>query len=161
MSKNLELIQDLIQQANQIQYKNGQRYAIERRADMLLRKIFGDQTHYLKSLKEIKYSPLFWTTNTPDSTFEKSFNDGKKRLLNLLNVIIEDLQLDTVINEPSVPLDKPGVTLKNVFIVHGHNEEMKLAAARTIEKLKLNPIIYMSNQVTVKLLLKNLQLIRT
>ena len=29
----------------------------------------------------------------------------------------------------------------NVFIVHGHNEEMKQSVARTIDKLDLNPII--------------------
>lgn len=30
---------------------------------------------------------------------------------------------------------------KNVFIVHGHNEEIKEKVARTLEKLKLNPVI--------------------
>lgn len=30
---------------------------------------------------------------------------------------------------------------KDIFIVHGHNEEMKQSVARCIEKLKLNPII--------------------
>lgn len=30
---------------------------------------------------------------------------------------------------------------KDVFIVHGHNEEIKEKVARTLEKLKLNPII--------------------
>lgn len=30
---------------------------------------------------------------------------------------------------------------KDVFIVHGHNEELKEKVARTLEKLKLNPII--------------------
>jgi|SRR5690625_125467 len=30
---------------------------------------------------------------------------------------------------------------KDVFIVHGHNEELKEKVARTIEKLKLNPVI--------------------
>lgn len=141
MSKNIELIQDLIKQAEQIAYRNGQHDAVEKRAEMLLRKIFGDSTHYLKSLKAIRYSPGIWTTGTPDSVFESSFNSGKKQLLNLLNVIAEDLQLDTVINEPKKLADKSSPNSNNVFIVHGHNEEMKLAVARTIEKLKLNPII--------------------
>lgn len=30
---------------------------------------------------------------------------------------------------------------KDIFIVHGHNEELKEKVARTIEKLKLNPVI--------------------
>lgn len=141
MSKNLELIQDLIKQAEQIAYRNGQRDAVEKRAEMLLRKIFGDNTHYLKSLKGIRYSPGIWTTGTPDSVFENSFNSGRKQLINLLNVVAEDIQLDTTINETESKTKSINNTSKNVFIVHGHNEEMKLAVARTIEKLKLTPII--------------------
>ncbi len=141
MSKNLELIQDLIKQAEQITYHNGQRDAVEKRAEMLLRKIFGNNTHYLKSLKAIRYSPGIWTTGTPDSVFENSFNDGKKQLINLLNVVAEDIQLDTTINETESKSERLKNNSKNVFIVHGHNEEMKLAVARAIEKLKLTPII--------------------
>lgn len=141
MNKNLELIQELIKQAEQIAYRNGQRDAVEKRAEMLLRKMFGDKTHYLKSLKDIRYSPSMWMSGTPDSVFENHFNSGKKELLNLLNVVAEDLQLDTAINEPKKLADKSALISDNVFIVHGHNEKMKLAVARTIEKLKLNPII--------------------
>ena len=40
-------------------------------------------------------------------------------------------------------MDKSNPTLKNekVFIVHGHNEELKLSVARTLEKLGLEPVI--------------------
>ena len=33
------------------------------------------------------------------------------------------------------------INLKDVFVVHGHNETIKLEVVRTLEKLKLNPII--------------------
>lgn len=139
MNNNLELIQNLIKQAEQIEYHNEQLDAVEKRGDMLFRKIFGDKTHYLKSLKDIKYFPGIWTSETPDSVFVNSFNDGKRQLLNLLNVVVEDIMLDTKLNESQKEIT---TTLsKNVFIVHGHNEEMRLATARTIEKLKLHPII--------------------
>ena len=82
-----------------------------------------------------------WMSGTPDSVFENNFNRGKKELLNLLNVVVEDLQLDTVINEPKKLEGKSALISNNVFIVHGHNEKMKLSVARTIEKLKFNPII--------------------
>jgi predicted nucleotide-binding protein len=36
---------------------------------------------------------------------------------------------------------KAGIKSEKIFIVHGHNEEMKLTAARLIEKLGLKPII--------------------
>jgi Predicted nucleotide-binding protein containing TIR -like domain len=139
---NLELIEDLIKQAEQIAYRNGKLDAVGKRAEMLLRKIFGDNTHYLKSLKDIKYSPSMYFSTTPDGVFEISFNKGKQELLNLLNVIAEDLKLDATINlNKSVNSRDKLPNSKNIFIVHGHNEEMKLAVARTIEKLKLNAII--------------------
>ena len=141
MSKNLELIQELIKQAEQVAYRNGQLDAVVKKAEMLLRKMFGDKTHYLKFLKDIRYSPSMFMSGTPDSVFENHFNIGKRELLNLLNVIAEDIQLDTVINEPKNLANKSALVSNNVFIVHGHNEKMKLAVARTIEKLKLNPII--------------------
>jgi predicted nucleotide-binding protein len=37
-------------------------------------------------------------------------------------------------------IDKP-MNLKDVFVVHGHNEAIKLEVVRTLEKLKLNPIV--------------------
>jgi hypothetical protein len=40
MNKNLELLQDLIKQANEITYHNNQRDAVVKRAEMLFRKIF-------------------------------------------------------------------------------------------------------------------------
>lgn len=141
MNKNLELIQDLIKQAESIAYRNGQLDAVEKRAEMLLRKIFGDKTHYLKSLQSIVYSPGIYFSTTPDSAFENTFNNGKKELLNLLNVIAEDIQLESVINDNNNSTTKSNFNTKNIFIVHGQNEEMKLSVTRTVEKLKLNPII--------------------
>lgn len=57
-------------------------------------------------------------------------------------------------NNKDFPKMEEGITLENtneylpqdinnksVFIVHGHNEEIKLNVARTLEKLGLNPII--------------------
>lgn len=75
---NLELIQELLQQAEEVAYRNGKLDAVIKRGEMLIRKIFGDSTHYLKSWKSIEFSPRIWTTGTPDSYFENSFNRGKK-----------------------------------------------------------------------------------
>jgi predicted nucleotide-binding protein len=139
MATNLELIQGLIKEAENISYKNGQKDAVEKRAEMLLRKIFGDTTHYLKALKDIEFRVLF--SGAPESLWVEKFNNGKKQLLNLLNVVAEDLQLDMDSDELKKSEKSSIPNSNNVFIVHGHNEEMKLSVARTIEKLKLNPII--------------------
>lgn len=136
---NIELIEDLIKQANDIEYRNDKLDAVSKRAEMLIRKIFGSNTHYLKLLKSISYSPSMFSNTTPDSIFEGTFYDGKSELLNLLNVIAEDIKLNATINPQKTEVNT--FNNKNVFVVHGHNEEMKQTVARTIEKLGLKAII--------------------
>jgi len=138
---NLELIQDLIKQAKEIEYRNDKKDAVIKRAEMLIRKIFDNESHYLKSLKDISYSPSMFFANSPNSLFENHFNSGKKELLNLLTVIEEDIKIDSEINSQKKTNKNSTSTSKNVFIVHGHNEEMKHSVARVLDKLKLNPII--------------------
>lgn len=61
-----------------------------------------------------------------------------------LNHIVQKIKLfkDNV-SEVEVEQTKNGVTKNDsqIFIVHGHNEEIKEKVARTIEKLELEPII--------------------
>lgn len=140
MNKNVELINELISQAEQMAYGNNLRDAVEKRAEMLIRKIFGNQTHYLQALKDIRYTPSIVFSGTPRSNYETNFNSGKRELINLLKVIAEDIELDLIMNNSSLD-SRVDINSTYVFVVHGHNEEMKLAVARTIEKLNLNPII--------------------
>lgn len=138
--ENSKLIEDLIHQAKEIEYRNGKRDAVSKRAEMLVRKIFGNDSHYLNSLKSISYSPTLFFSSTPDEVFEDHFYSGKEEFLNLLNVILEDIKLDETINLTGNQ-DNKIINSDNVFIVHGHNDEMKISVARTLEKLKLKPII--------------------
>lgn len=139
---NIDLIDELINQAQGIEYRNGQLDIVLKRANMLIRKIFGDKSHYLSSIKGIHFSPMMWSAGTSDSVFINSYNRGKQELLNLLNVIKEDISLDLKLNiEPKLNDNKSSISNSNVFIVHGHNEQMKQSVARTIEKLGLVPLI--------------------
>lgn len=48
----------------------------------------------------------------------------------------------TILQSTNIKKNQTSKTNKNdVFIVHGHNEELKEKVSRTIEKLKLNPVI--------------------
>ncbi len=58
----------------------------------------------------------------------------------IIKVILEDIKLDETINLTGNQ-DNKIINSENVFIVHGHNDEMKISVARTLEKLKLKPII--------------------
>lgn len=55
--------------------------------------------------------------------------------IDLLKTDVEEKQLRTEIDSTT------GTNLQDVFVVHGHNNEIKIDVARTLEKLGLNPII--------------------
>jgi predicted nucleotide-binding protein len=142
MKNRIELIEEIIEQAKKLAYGDNNLDLVVKRTEMMIRKLFGDNSHYINTLKLIRYHPMMYTLDSPDSVFRRSFNSGKLELLNLLDVIKEDVSLDITLNPNTTILDKDMNPLNsNVFIVHGHNEEMKLSVALTIKKLGLNPII--------------------
>lgn len=89
---------------------------------------------------------------------EKRINDSfggfsyyhPTELKGLVQIIIDEIemtqrkepQIETV-SKPNAQHNTDGNQMNNtkVFIVHGHNDTMKLATARTLEKLGLKPII--------------------
>ena len=65
------------------------------------------------------------------------------RRITALESILETLDLVPDVNIPSTSADPDGKKQpgRNVFVVHGHDEEMKQAVARTLETLDLTPIV--------------------
>lgn len=68
------------------------------------------------------------------------WNDNTINLFNQQLNILKSAQ-SSLIDINSKSLNNNIFNGKDIFIVHGHNEEMKQSVARCIEKLKLNPII--------------------
>ena len=141
MNRKIELIEEIITQAQKLAYGDKTLDLVVKRTDMMIRKLFGDSSHYIKTLNSIRYTPFMYSLDSSNSIFINSFNHGKQELLNLLNVIKEDVSLEMTMN-PKPSSKNAGRSINsNIFIVHGQNDEMKLSVARTIEKLGLNPII--------------------
>lgn len=91
-----------------------------RTIDELITKSKSEINDYLTRLKKIfEKIPLMNETNEI-----KESNSSQKKLTEATTIQMRE--------EPSI---------NNVFIVHGHNDRMKIEIARTIEKLGLNPII--------------------
>ncbi len=69
----------------------------------------------------------------------KSVFEGIKTIVHLLLDQVENPDCDTptITKKPAVA----NILSKKVFIVHGHDNEMKLAVVRLLEKLNLEPII--------------------
>jgi predicted nucleotide-binding protein len=115
--------------------------AFQSRAQMVIRKVFGDSSHYLEDCRNIKFFPGIAFSGMRDSVYDEAWTSGKNRLIALCKTMIEDLQL----SEPAKPASATPKHTRHhsnrIFVVHGHDEEMKLAVARFLEKLDLTPII--------------------
>ena len=82
-----------------------------------------------------------WGTDTI-----KEYKDNIQRQINQMKGDIERADLigcvvDTVAAVVPIQAEEPKKLSSDVFIVHGHNNEMKQAVARTISTLGLNPIV--------------------
>ena len=131
----IKLIQDLINKTENLPHRNEEKLdSLKRTAEIRIRKIFGNSNTYLHDLEEIYYS---YFAGIDENVTDESWSEGQSIMLNLLKTMEEDLTLDA---NKTIKKDRTRLSNK-IFIVHGHDEEIKQAVARTVEKISLVPII--------------------
>jgi predicted nucleotide-binding protein len=147
---NIALLRDLILRVDDLQYGDASSVdAVKRRAEMLIRNVLHKNRTYLESLSKIHFGyhlRVVTGTNNPDLEAirireeeiekKKEFELEKKRLKNLIENIVDELNLfgDNAIKAT-------GHFSNNIFIVHGRDDAMKQAVARSVTKLGLELII--------------------
>ena len=136
----IKLVQSLIDEVNKLPHRDEEKLdALRRRAEMIIRKIFGESSKYLKDLESIDFFPMVYPAD--ENYCNERWLSGKSKMLNLFNTMLEELKL---LGTPQKveKVRKTDVKSSNrIFIVHGHDEAMKQAVARTLEKIGLEPII--------------------
>jgi len=103
-----------------------------------LSRIFGENSEQSYKFVDIQFE---CNNSYGDCTHLETFICAKKAMKSLLEVFIEEIQeldeVQQVLNEENnVEIDK-----SKIFIVHGHDGELKEKVARYIEKLGLTAII--------------------
>lgn len=88
-----------------------------------------------------EYENQIWTIWGSDTI--KEYKDTIRRLINQMKSDVEKLSLIKCVVESRESLPKPTNVQDNnkVFIVHGHDGELKEKVARTLDRLGLEPII--------------------
>ena len=114
---------------------------------MIIRQVFGDSSKYANDLTDIRFHVFAYSSSTPESDHVMAWDSGKSNILSLFKTMLEELQISTP-HERSHDLptshdvrDTQAELSNRMFIVHGHEKEMKEAVARTLSKLGLDPII--------------------
>lgn len=145
--KNIELLEDLKKQVENLPHRDNTKLdAIRQRTHMLIDKVFGTNSKYHSSVKTISFRPgmVVSTIGGPVNSgpYDRAWKSGQETYLNLVNTMIEDINLSIEMsNVESKEEHNEDFNSDKIFIVHGHNEEMKQSIARVIEKLDLKPII--------------------
>jgi predicted nucleotide-binding protein len=131
------LIGSLLDGVSQLPFGEGaQLDALRRRAKLIITKIFGHTSHYLADLDSIKFHAAAYQQAVKPKMARGSWDRGTAKFKNLCNTMLEDIGLP---NAPATT--KPRPKSNRVFVVHGHDNEMKEAAARAIEKFSLEAVI--------------------
>ena len=114
----------------------------------LLKQSFSEQyNEYKKSYDSAgKFSFIIIGGRTPSQEQEiEDFNRKVKSKLDKLKMLKTktDLLKSSIPEMESIPIEAITVPsdTDDVFIVHGHNDKVKIDVARTLDKLGLNPII--------------------
>jgi predicted nucleotide-binding protein len=138
-----ELLKRPIQTYDQLEKAREDYYSWNDYNSELLKQSFNNEfNEYKESYDHANFSPIIFGGQPRDEV--KDFRedvDGK--IGNLKQLIVKLDLLKTDVLDHSIPFDQPKSEQQsqNVFIVHGHNNEIKIEVARTIEKLGLIPII--------------------
>jgi predicted nucleotide-binding protein len=111
-----------------------------RRTEMVIRRVFGENSKYLTDLKDIRFYPIMAPA---DEQYKASaWTSGVEQFRNLLDTMAEELTLAAPdASQGSAAPAESRPPQKRIFVVHGRDDEMKQSVARTLEKVGLTAVI--------------------
>ena len=107
------------------------------RAERFLISKYGKESYEHTSFAKTSFSLSFMTTSTPDSAFIRACQAGLRKTEAIFQTYLEEMVEDA---DPT-PNNVQPTNFGKVFIVHGHDGELKQSVARIIEKQGIEPII--------------------
>lgn len=140
----VELLENLIESAKKVSYDTKDEFdVLERRTEMIIRKLFGSDSHYLNDLKNIRYSPSMVVGGTK-TDWRGYFERGLGKFRNLLSVMLEDKKLSTNYSRPETTSavaaeEKPHVpskTLKEIRVLIASPGDVIIERELLLDKLE-------------------------
>lgn len=146
--RDYEKLKNIIESIDHLIYKACTAESLEfiawrEKTTRFLSKKYGSNSDEMKRFKDIWFSPGVWTFDMPQSTYVEACSNGLREAKEILLVYLEELE-DELVDDPTEKRNSTVVYPKSydkVFVVHGHNGEMKEAVARLIEKQGIQAII--------------------
>ena len=112
-----------------------------KKVERFLQRKYGDSTE-LKDFRNTHFSLMIFTLNETHSDYVKVCRSGLESTKAVFKVYLEEMQEEVFEkHESNVGHSKKVADLKKVFIVHGHDGELKESVARMIERQGIEAII--------------------
>lgn len=112
------------------------------KSESIIKEIYGPDSEEYKKLKETIFGPLIISSNADNDYYIKICSEDLIRTRAEFKAYIEILDNDTQ-NDETKDIVK---NYERIFLVHGHDGEIKQSVARIIEKQGINAVI-LSEQI--------------
>ena len=106
------------------------------KAERFLISYFGEESYEHSEFKKLDFSTIYWGQSISHSDYVTYCHKDIKTAIAIFKVYLDDIEEETVSVIQSHPTN-----YSKVFIVHGHNGELKESVARIIEKQGIEAII--------------------
>lgn len=155
---DFEILQQLCETADELSKKyisssSPDFKAWKTRADRLLIRRFGKDSYEFKSFNKISYSLSFFTSGTPDSAFVEACADGLRSAKAVLETYLDEFSDERETGSTANVGD-----YSKVFIVHGHNGELRERVARIIERQGLTAVVLNEQSNQGKTIIEKLEI---
>lgn len=159
MPTNRKLLESLRDDFEQLElFDRSGLNSLRERARMRIGRIFGENSPYIERLFGINFRRGGGSVAIVSSfggssgesaaerqARERAWRAGQRESIDLIDTMIEDLELSEPeqpqVEEDLVEEDLSVPQSNRVFVVHGHDNEMKQAVARTVERLGLEAVV--------------------
>ncbi len=139
----IKILQNELTRVEKLKFSdNSELDAIKKKLHLLASKYFGIASKYIIDINRASFHSMVHPTSRDNEL--KIWEDGRAKLRNVIITMIEEIKLfsdeDTNTNE-NTKTEKSESLVRKIFIVHGHDEAMKQAVARIVEKMDFEAII--------------------
>ena len=91
----IELIENLLESVKKITFNKLDEFKVlEKRTELIIRKLFGDESHYIKEFKNIHFFPSVIISHGSND-WKGSFESGLKQFRDLIQIMMEDKKLSS------------------------------------------------------------------
>lgn len=112
----------------------------QKKAERFLKSHYHEGDEY-KDFINISFGLSFCTLDTPDSFWVEACADGLRKTKAIFEVYLEELQNSDDKEMTKVSDKKISNNNNKVFVVHGHDGELRQSIARMLERQGIEPII--------------------